>query len=183
MMLPSTNPGHVIAFVKRRSSVQARLAALLFPRDSQSRPSPSSPRRGCKTRVSGTGSVHGPRPYGRRPEGGALVSHVVRTCCVCEQRFVGGRSSLTCSRSCDARASKASASPIERAVAAKLAIVPEPPPTLPAIPDPPASERLVDARRRASTALADLRAAIRASVQRQLAEGRDIAARQRSEAS
>lgn len=112
------------------------------------------------------------------------MSHVVRVCCVCEQRFVGGRSSFTCSRDCDGRASKASASPLERAVAAKFAVVvPEPPPTLSAIPDPPPSERLVDARRRASTALADLRAAIRASVQRQLEEGRDLAARQRSEAS
>jgi hypothetical protein len=62
-----SNPGSVGAFVKRRSSVQARLAALAFSKDLHDRPSPDGPLSGVEKGASGTKPVHGPKHSGVRP--------------------------------------------------------------------------------------------------------------------
>ena len=80
------------------------------------------------------------------------MSHVIRICRVCTQRFVGGRSSVTCSPRCDGDVRR------------------------PAIvePKPVAIERVTPRERAVS--LAQLRKALKASVRRQLEEGRRRAA-------
>lgn len=94
------------------------------------------------------------------------MSHVVRNCPVCGQRFVGGRSARTCSRTCD-----------ERPTAA-----PPKPPVLQSVDDAKSSPRdhwtrpAPNRRSPAAEKLAELREALRASVRQQLEDGRRRAA-------
>lgn len=92
------------------------------------------------------------------------MSHVVRTCPVCAQRFVGSRAELRCSPQCDARAA------VERSAPAS-ALRPKLEPSHAMSYRPPSQTRSAT-----SIALQQARAAIRASVLRQLAEGRRRAA-------
>lgn len=92
------------------------------------------------------------------------MSHVVRSCPVCGQRFVGGRSARTCSRSCDDRETCAAAS-----------VVPDPTPT-PASSRPRWTPPATNRRSPVAVQLSELREALRASVRRQLEEGRRMAA-------
>lgn len=86
------------------------------------------------------------------------MSHVIRICRVCTQRFVGGRSSVTCSRECDERVPRPTTSVGNSAPVATVTH----------------AER-VSSRERA-VSLSQLREALRASVRRQIEEGRRRAA-------